>query len=168
MLITDEALVRRARMIAGDVADLLREHGVAGELTLTGGSSLPGLLTKGDIDLHLRVSDADFPQAVERLRDVAAAAHPEIWTGSFATFERAEEPAVGIAVTVIGSEHDVRFTSAWAHLAEDSAAREEYNALKRSAPYEAAKSRFFDRISGASANDAGDGDVPSSTSRRPE
>ncbi|MET0315880.1 MAG: hypothetical protein ABW188_03570, partial [Rhodococcus fascians] len=67
--------------------------------------------------------------------------------------ERTEGPAVGIAVTAVGCEHDIRFTSGWAHLAQDSAAREEYNALKRSVDYEVAKSRFFDEISGDSATD---------------
>jgi hypothetical protein len=150
MLTTDESSVERARAIAEVVRGLLRAHGVAGELTLTGGSSLPGLLTKGDIDLHLRVSAADFADVVERLRGVADAAHPEIWTDTFATFERIQEPIVGIAVTVVGSEHDTRFTSGWAHLAEHADAREEYNALKRRVEYEAEKSRFFDTISAAS------------------
>jgi GrpB-like predicted nucleotidyltransferase (UPF0157 family) len=155
MLTTDDASVRRARAITETVSKLLEEHGVPGELTLTGGSSLPGLVTKGDIDLHLRVRRADFDRAVARLDAVAGAAHPEIWTSTFATFERTEEPSVGIAVTVSGCEHDIRFTSGWAHLRENPHAREAYNALKLTADYEGAKSRFFDTISHAATPDAG-------------
>jgi GrpB-like predicted nucleotidyltransferase (UPF0157 family) len=147
VITTDHLSVERARAIAAEARDLLAEHGVPGELVLTGGSSLPGLVTKGDIDLHLRVRSAEFAAAVERLQTVARIAHPEIWTPSFATFERVEPPVVGIAVTVRGSEHDVRFTTAWERLAGDGAAREEYNALKQAEDYEAAKSSFFDRIS---------------------
>lgn len=153
MLTTDGASVERARAVARAVRALLTEHGVPGELILTGGSSLPGLLTKGDIDLHLRVSAADFEPAVERLHGLADAVHPEIWTRTFATFERNDEPAVGIAVTVVECEHDIRFTRGWAHLARNPAARTDYNALKRTTDYEVAKSRFFDEISGDSATD---------------
>lgn len=147
MFVTDAASVFRADAIAAAVRALLAAHAVPGELSLTGGSSLPGLLTKGDIDLHLRVRADRFESAVERLRAVAGAVHPEIWTRTFATFERTDEPAVGIAVTVIGCGHDIRFTSGWARLAEDPDARDEYNALKRAEEYEDAKSEFFDRIS---------------------
>lgn len=155
VLTTDEASVERARAVASVFAELLGQHGVPGELTLTGGSSLPGLVTKGDIDLHLRVVAADFDDAVERLSEVADAAHPDIWTDSFATFERSHAPIVGVAVTVVGSEHDVRFTSGWAHLAAHPDAREEYNALKRRVDYEGEKSRFFDTLSAASARTSG-------------
>ncbi|SFI20295.1 GrpB domain, predicted nucleotidyltransferase, UPF0157 family [Microbacterium saccharophilum] len=147
MFVTDAASVSRAHAIAATVRERLAAHAVPGELTLTGGSSLPGLLTKGDIDLHLRVRAGQFESAVERLRAVAGAVHPEIWTRTFATFERTDEPAVGIAVTVLGCEHDLRFTRGWARLAEDPDARDEYNALKRAEEYEDAKSQFFDRIS---------------------
>lgn len=154
MRTTDEASVRRARSIADAMRKLLEEHAVPGELALTGGSSLPGLATKGDVDLHLRVSPSDFASAVTRLGEVADAARPEIWTRTFATFERADEPVVGIAVTVIGSEHDIRFTRGWAYLAEHADTRAEYNALKGDGDHEAAKSRFFDRLSTA-AEDTG-------------
>ena len=33
----------------------LAELGVPGELVLVGGCSVPGALTRGDVDLHLRV-----------------------------------------------------------------------------------------------------------------
>ena len=39
-----------------------------GELVLTGGSSVPGALTVGDIDLHLRVEPEQFAASVARIR----------------------------------------------------------------------------------------------------
>ena len=38
------------------------------QLQLTGGSSVPGALTGGDVDLHLRVEPAAFRATVHRLR----------------------------------------------------------------------------------------------------
>src|SRR5688500_15541803 len=73
-----------------------------GELALTGGSSVPDALTVRDIDLHLRVEPEQFAASCARLREVYDVVHPEIWTGSLATFAISGE-AVGIAVTPIGS-----------------------------------------------------------------
>ncbi len=127
------------------------QHLTDGELVLTGGSSVPGALTVGDVDLHLRVAPADFTQVVERLRDLYEVVHPDIWTATLATFAVPGED-VGIAVTPIGSEHDRRFTAAWNRLRSEPKRLEAYNAMKRQhaspggGAYLAAKSRFFDEI----------------------
>ena len=132
----------------------LRRLGVPGDLVLVGGSSVPGALTHGDVDLHLRVPPADFPDAVARLRRTYRVVHPQIWTSTLATFElvRPGPPPVGLAATPLGSEHDVRFTRTWALLAADPALVADYNAVKLAgdgpdgAGYEERKSAFFDRL----------------------
>ena len=134
----------------------LRSRGVPGELVLVGGSSVPGALTHGDVDLHLRVPPDAFPDVVARLRRTYRVVHPHIWTPTLATFELAADddtgPPVGIAATPRGSEHDVRFTRTWQLLAADPALLAEYNAVKlagdgpQGAGYEARKSAFFDRL----------------------
>jgi GrpB-like predicted nucleotidyltransferase (UPF0157 family) len=123
------------------------------ELVLTGASSLPDLLTAGDIDLHLRVPAAAWEDVVPMLRETYAVVLPEIWQPGFATFEvPGADPPVGIAVTAIDGEHDRRFRAAWARLAADPAERARYNELKRTwaggseSDYRAAKSAFFDRL----------------------
>ena len=122
-----------------------------GELLLTGGSSVPGALTGGDVDLHLRVEPAAFAATVDGLRTVYEVVHPEIWADSLATFGVRGE-AVGIAVTPIGSEHDSRFVESWRRLRAEPALLAAYNAMKREhdgpddPAYEAAKSAFFDRV----------------------
>jgi GrpB-like predicted nucleotidyltransferase (UPF0157 family) len=132
----------------------LRRVAPGSHLVLTGGSSLPGALTGGDVDLHLRVPGDVFPRVVEGLAGLYDVVHPEIWTATLATFAARDDGAVGIAVTPIDSEHDLRFRRAWVRLATDPAALEAYNALKRRHEggdlddYLAAKSRFFDAISG--------------------
>ncbi len=148
-LTTPESVQQAVAALAGERRKLTAE-GVPGNLSLTGGSSLAGLLTKGDIDLHLRVAADDFPVAVSRLPALFAAARTEIWTSCFAVFERASVPPVGVAVTVVGSEHDLRFLRSWEQMGQSAAAREQYNILKRtSTDVEADKSRFFDSLTAA-------------------
>jgi GrpB-like predicted nucleotidyltransferase (UPF0157 family) len=147
---TPAALARARRALAAERARL-DAAGIGGELVLTGGSSIVGVRTKGDIDLHLRVPAADFERVIAAMPAVMPAAHPEIWTDGFAAFERDGDPPVGIAVTARGSEHDRRFTVSWRRLAADPALRDEYSELKDAPDPEAAKSAFFDRIAGDGA-----------------
>jgi GrpB-like predicted nucleotidyltransferase (UPF0157 family) len=122
-----------------------------GQLVLTGGSSVPGALTVGDIDLHLRVDPAEFAESVARLRELYEPVHLEIWTESLATFSVSRED-VGIAVTPVGSEHDRRFVGAWRRLQADPSLLEAYNRMKRDhadgadADYLAAKADFFNSL----------------------
>jgi GrpB-like predicted nucleotidyltransferase (UPF0157 family) len=128
-----------------------RLRGLRGtSLELTGGSSVPGALTFGDVDLHLRVEPAAFAAVVDRLRSIYDVVHPEIWTDTLATFAVPGEE-VGIAATPIGSEHDRRFVWAWRRLRDDPDLLRAYNAMKRShrdavdASYLRAKADFFGR-----------------------
>jgi GrpB-like predicted nucleotidyltransferase (UPF0157 family) len=90
-----------------------------------------------------------FVTAVERVRRDHAVVHPEIWCATLATFAVSAALPAGLAVTPIGSEHDVRFTRSWDRLRTDPALLAEYNELKRAgeslAPheYEEQKSAFF-------------------------
>ncbi|GAA0816481.1 GrpB family protein [Spirilliplanes yamanashiensis] len=128
------------------LAPLLPPH----ELLLTGGCSVPGALTKGDVDLHLRVGPADFAAAVAVLRTLYPVVLPEIWQPTLATFAVPAALPAGLAATPAGSAHDVRFTTTWRALRADPALLAQYNALKLDpAPgYEQRKSAFFDRVSG--------------------
>ncbi|MBA2633915.1 MAG: hypothetical protein H0U86_13115 [Chloroflexi bacterium] len=137
-----EILERERRRLAG-VVD--------GELALTGASSLPGALTGGDVDLHLRVDASAYETTVSALRTLYDVVRPEIWTTTLATFG-VEGEDVGIAVTPIGSEHERRFTGAWRRLASKPDLLEQYNHMKRmhqggdEASSLAAKRSFFDRL----------------------
>ncbi len=120
------------------------------ELLLTGAVSVPGTITKGDVDLHLRVPRDGFAAAVEELSRRYRIVHRDIWTDAFATFELADYALpTGIAVTAIGDAHDDLFIGTWQRIANDPAALAAYNAMKErsaeldDAGYEAAKSAFF-------------------------
>ncbi len=146
-------LLPEAERILADQRDALRAAGVTGDLELVGGSSVPGALTRGDVDLHLRVAPADFAVAVAALRRTHTVVHPEIWGPTLAAFEAVGTALpTGIAVTPAGSEHDLRFTRTWQLLRSDPALVQEYNAAKLADDgpagegYEDRKSAFFDRV----------------------
>jgi hypothetical protein len=138
-------------MVAAAERERLRALGVAGDLLLTGGSSVAGALTRGDVDLHLRVRPVAFASVVAVLGRTYDVAHPEIWAPTLATFVVPAALEAGMAVTPAGSEHDLRFTRTWQLLAADPALLAEYNAVKLDDTagedtYEDRKSAFFDQL----------------------
>ena len=150
---TAEELLPRARAILALERRRLRRELPGAELALTGSTSLPGMLTRGDVDLQLRVRPEDFDRAVRMLGATHTPVHGEIWTSGFATFETSRhELPTGIAVTAIGDEHDTLFRRTWARLASDPEHVDAYNAVKLApenaddAAYLAAKRRFLDSI----------------------
>ena len=143
-----ETVIDAARRIAEDVRARLAPLLPAHELTLIGGSSVPGALTKGDVDLHLTVAPADFAATVGTLRSLYRVVHPEIWQDTLATFAVEAGLPTGIAVTPAGSEHDHRFRRGWELLRADPALVAQYNAMKAGGAegYEDRKSAFFTRL----------------------
>ena len=108
-----------------------------------------GALSRGDVDLHLRVAPLDFAATVEVLTGTYRPVHREIWQPTLATFEVAGDIDTGVAVTPAGSGHDIRFTISWARLSQEPDLLDRYNAMKRSSTaddYEARKSWFFDEL----------------------
>ena len=154
-LVWSDGLLDEARQIRRDVAAALAVLGVPGELVLTGGASVPGALTRGDIDLHLRVRPADFGAAVTRLGEAYPVASPDAWADTLAVFAVPGRRATGLAVTPVHSEHDDRFRSTWRALQRSPELLAEYNAIKSATAgtgdYEQRKSDFFSRVSGSPA-----------------
>ena len=151
-LVWSDELLEEARRTRDDVAATLERLGVPGELELTGASSLPGALTKGDVDLHLRVAPSEFEAAVAALGRVYQPGSQGAWARTLAVFD-VGPPVLrptGIAVTPVGSVHDHRFRTTWQVLRRDPRLLERYNALKRSAygtgHYEEANSAFFTEV----------------------
>jgi GrpB-like predicted nucleotidyltransferase (UPF0157 family) len=121
------------------------------EVLHTGGTSVPDALTRGDLDIHVRVLADDFCAARDAFVSVYVTYHPEMWTGEFAAFVAPHAlVATGVALTAVGGEHDRRFLVGWQRLKREPLLLEEYNALKLeyertpdAHSYEAAKSAFF-------------------------
>ena len=123
------------------------------DLQHVGSTAVPGSLTKGDLDIQVRVRAEDFAAAERALgstygRNTGSSHLP----GVFAAFERAGGPvSVGVQLTTIGSELDVFWRFREVLLARPDL-RLTYDALKRAHEggamdaYRAAKSALFDRL----------------------
>ena len=122
------------------------------EIQHIGSTALPGALTKGDLDIVVRVSQADFDTAAATL-----AAHYERNTGStrtasFASFKDDHaDPPLGIQLVVRGSDLD-DFCTFRDFLAAHPEYLAAYNRLKRAAHgqpmerYREQKSRFVEQM----------------------
>jgi GrpB-like predicted nucleotidyltransferase (UPF0157 family) len=97
-----------------------------------GSTAVPGALTKGDLDINVRVRrDDQFRQVVEFLRRRFTVQQPQNWTDGYASFadERSYELPVGIQVTVMGHADD-KFLRQRDQLAASTELVESYNKLK--------------------------------------
>jgi GrpB-like predicted nucleotidyltransferase (UPF0157 family) len=120
------------------------------EVRHRGGSSLPGVLTMGDVDVHVRVDAPAFAAARDLLCELYEPLHLDVWHAEWAGYlAPGSQPRVEVALTAIGSLDDFHHGEAWDWIAADAALRERYNALKREHEggsvdaYNAAKRAFF-------------------------
>jgi len=72
-----------------------------------GATALPTGLTKGDVDVNIRIDTDGFARAVDVLRRHYEPAQEHNWTPTYASFKADSYPLpLGIQVTVIGSPDD--------------------------------------------------------------
>jgi GrpB-like predicted nucleotidyltransferase (UPF0157 family) len=104
-----------------------------GEIRHRGGTSVPGVLTSGDVDIHVRVDGRSFDSARELLATLYVPFHEEAWTPDESAFFYARDsyPPVEIALTVRGCRDDVHHGEAWDRIAADANLITRYNDLKR-------------------------------------
>jgi len=149
-LLHSEELSDDTGAVHREVTALMKRLDVPGTLELTGASGTPGALTKGDIDLHLRVEAVDFVAVLARLDEVLSRINLDAWAATLAVFAVPAHRTTELAVTPIGSEHDRRFRLAWERLRSEPELLSEYNGLKLRAfgtpPYDSLKSDFFTSI----------------------
>lgn len=102
------------------------------EVEHVGATAVPGALTKGDVDVLVRVGEAEFPAAVEALSCRYAIHQPHNWTPTLASFTDpdAGELPVGIQLVVRGSDTDKFFGPFRDALIGSDALLAEYNELK--------------------------------------
>ena len=117
-----------------------------------GGTSVPGCLTKGDLDIQVRVPPSAFAEAERVLAQHYSRNEGSIRTGDFASFkDDAASPPLGIQLTASGGRFDM-----FCKLRDVLRARpnllEQFNALKRRhegrsmESYRAAKAAFIEAI----------------------
>jgi GrpB-like predicted nucleotidyltransferase (UPF0157 family) len=124
------------------------------EVEHVGATAVPGALTKGDVDVLVRIGEREFPAAVDALSRRYAIHQPHNWTPELASFTDpdATEPPVGIQLVVRGSEADRFFGPFRDALIGSDALLAEYNELKRQldgleyARYTELKGQLIERV----------------------
>jgi GrpB-like predicted nucleotidyltransferase (UPF0157 family) len=138
----------------------------AAQVEHIGATAVPGALTKGDLDLLVRVPGSDFEAAAGALRGRYAVNQPENWSSQFASFE--QEPAgeipVGVQLVIAGSRDDALFVEWRERLRGDAQLLERFNAFKRGqtdagpGEYIEAKARFIEAELGGGIGGDGERD----------
>lgn len=129
--VADVAIVADA--VVADVKPSLRTLLPNCQIEHVGATSMPDGVTKGDVDLSVRVSADLFDEAVDSLRGRFDIAQPDNWTATYASFSDASRALpVGLQVSVVGSSDD--FLVALRDLMRaDSDLRHAYDRVKRDA-----------------------------------
>lgn len=119
-----------------------------------GATSVPGCETKGDLDIAVRVSKADFPAALEYLDKTHQANDSSARREGFAAFVAAGYALeVGVQLVVVGDTLDT-FSAFRDALNADKVLVARYNALKRAyrgrrnVRYREAKAEFINTVLG--------------------
>lgn len=119
-----------------------------------GATAIPGCLTKGDLDIVVRVPAEHFASADLDLAERYARNSGSIRTASFSAFEDSSRtPHLGIQLAAIDGPHDFFHLFVEALRASPELVAE-YNALKRKfdgedmASYRRAKDAFVERVLG--------------------
>lgn len=117
-----------------------------------GSTAIPGSITKGDLDVQVRVVASDYRAAEERLRELY-----DVNVGGFSgndaiSFEDySDQPHVGVHLTVVGGSADIQWRFRDLLLASEPL-RQEYDDLKRRfegksmAKYRDSKADFVERV----------------------
>lgn len=117
-----------------------------------GSSAIPNSLTKGDLDIQVRIPKNQFLKAVEALSILYETNDGSIKTNEFRAFkDDTITPSLGVQLTVIDSEYDF-FWKFRDVLLQNTQYRLEYDELKRKfegkamEAYREAKDDFFSKI----------------------
>jgi GrpB-like predicted nucleotidyltransferase (UPF0157 family) len=102
------------------------------EIEHVGATAVPGALTKGDVDVLVRVGEADFSAAADALASRYAIHQLHNWSPSLASFSATDagELPVGIQLVVRGSAADRCFGPFRDALINSQTLLAEYNELK--------------------------------------
>jgi GrpB-like predicted nucleotidyltransferase (UPF0157 family) len=148
--VLSDTVAEKASAAFGEHEGRIRERLPYVEVRHTGGTSVPGVLTSGDVDLQVRTEKQSFASARDVLCELYEPLYPDAWHDESAYFFAASsKPPVEVALTVIGTLDDFHHGEAWQRIAADPELIKCYNALKRAHEggsqddYNAAKRDFF-------------------------
>lgn len=96
-----------------------------------GSTSIPNVVTKGDLDLAIRVTREEFNHAVEELKSIYDINQSENWSATFASFKDEKNLGIdfGAQLVVKGSESD-DFVKLRDILVGNPELLEEFNSIK--------------------------------------
>ena len=106
-----EALVERTRAAERQVETMLLRKFTDISIQAIGSSLWSGSLSKGDIDILVRVPADHFRRLVASLEDTTTTAQSENWSDSFASFKADRPHPFGIQVVTQDSIDDTQFSS---------------------------------------------------------
>lgn len=131
---------------------IMKESLPEADVQHVGSTAIPNSLTKGDLDIQVRVMSGQFLKAVEVLSVLYELNEGSIKTDRFRAFkDDSTVPPLGVQLTVISSEYDF-FWKFRDVLLRNDCYREEYDDLKRKYEgkcmdeYRKAKNDFFQRL----------------------
>lgn len=127
------------------------------EVEQVGSTAIPGCLTKGDLDVVVRVAQEDFADGVSILDHVLHRSPRNCATADYVEYEFASDgqSTTSVQFVAVGSWHDRRFTGLKQALLSDDSLVNRYNDLKRlhtgssADVYQAAKCAFIDSVLGS-------------------
>lgn len=119
-----------------------------------GSTAIPDAITKGDLDIQVRVLPDYFPKVKKQLEKLYEINQAENWSSTFASFkdEFSFEIPIGIQLTVINSEEDNLFRKQQALLLNNPDLLKKYNQMKLRFEgkslknYRTARAKFFDKL----------------------
>ena len=118
-----------------------------------GSTAVPNALTKGDVDLQIRILSEDFLKIRKWLDNNFQRNNEDVWSETYASFKDDENYVLplGIQLTVIGGELDILFQNQQALLSSPEVL-DRYNELKERFQnknmdeYRKAKAEFFKNL----------------------
>lgn len=120
---TREKFLEKEKFLLGLDADLEVCHG--------GGTSMKGILTRGDLDLLIRCnSEEQLASLTEKLKEKLQIKHPHIWSSVYSLFFEKDEFDIDYVVVLKGSPYGIRQQILKEKFKQESV-REAYNELKR-------------------------------------
>lgn len=151
--IPTQTILDTANKVFAEKEILLKKLLPFAEVHHVGSTAIPGSVTKGDLDINIRVSQKDFDKSVEILKKHYAIAQPQNWKPYFASFQDNTEKRIstGIQLSVIDSDSDVFLKIKEVLLGNPKLLRE-YNEMKQEhegddqGAYWRKKDTFFKRI----------------------
>jgi GrpB-like predicted nucleotidyltransferase (UPF0157 family) len=125
------AIVSQVERLLARLWPQLRRLLPTAEIEHIGATAIPGSITKGDVDVMVRVVPAAFRAAADVLGTHFAIKQPENWTPDFASFgdDTGCELPLGIQLVAKDSEAD-QFVFLRDYFIENPAALADYNRLK--------------------------------------